>query len=99
MGTQKNRLNETILKSTQKYSQFYAQKFCSPMYYLEYGKSGSKLIFSEKDGHLSQFAGSYDLELPFKSDKMSPDRKLTVKTLTCQWLLASKFKRNIKRLV
>ena len=67
------------------------------MFFVEYGKKGSKLmsklIFSEKDGHLSQFAGSYDLELPFKSDKVSPDRKLTAKTFTCQWLLASKVKR------
>ena len=46
------------------------------MYYVEYGKNGLKWIFSEKDRHLSQFAGSYDLELPFKSDKVSLDRKL-----------------------
>ena len=30
------------------------------------------LIFSEKDEYLSQFAGSYELEVPFKSDKLSP---------------------------
>ena len=54
------------------------------MYYVEYGKNGSKLIFSEEEGHLSQFAGSYDLELPFKADKISPDRKPTAKTFTCQ---------------
>ena len=64
------------------------------MYYVEYGKNGSKLKFSEKDGHLSQFAASYDLELPFKSDKVPPDRKLTAKTFTCQWLLASKSREN-----
>ena len=29
------------------------------------------MIFSEKDGYLSQFAGIYELELPFKSDKVS----------------------------
>ena len=93
MGTQKNRLNETFFRALKKYSQFYAQKFCSPMYYVEYGKNGSKRTLSEKDGHLSQFAGSNDFELPFKSDKVSPDRKLTAKTFTCQWLLASKVKR------
>ena len=44
------------------------------MYYMcvEHGKNGSKLIFSEKDGYLSQFAGSYELGVPFKSDKVSP---------------------------
>ena len=63
-----------------KYSQFYAKKLCSPMYYVEYGKNVSKLIFSEKDGYLSQFACIYELEVPFKSDKVSPDRKLTAKT-------------------
>ena len=63
------------------------------MYYVEYGKNGLKLIFLEKEGHLSLFAGSYDLELPFKSGKVSPDRKLKMKTLTCQWLLAFKVKR------
>ena len=41
---------------------------CWPMYYVEYG---SKLIFSEKDGYLSQFAGSYELEVPFKSDNVN----------------------------
>ena len=41
------------------------------MYYVEYGKNGSKLIFSEKDWYLSQFAGSYELEAPFKSDKVT----------------------------
>ena len=59
------------------------------MYYVEYGKNGSKLIFSEKDGYLSQFAGSYELEVPFKSNTatshFSQYRKLTVKTFTCQW--------------
>ena len=59
------------------------------MYYVEYGKNGSKLIFSEKDGYLSQFAGSYELEVPFKSDKVtshfSQYRKLTTKTFPCQW--------------
>ena len=39
------------------------------MYYVEYGKNGSILIFSEEDGYLSHFAGSYELEVPFKSDK------------------------------
>ena len=66
------------------------------MYFVEYGKNGSKMIFSEKDGYLSQFAGIYELEVPFKSDKVSPDRKLTAKTFTCQWLLASKAKRKIR---
>ena len=33
------------------------------MYYVEYNKNGSKLIFSEKDGYLSHFAGSYELEV------------------------------------
>ena len=42
------------------------------MHYVKYGKNGLKLIFSEKDGYLSQFAGSYELEIPFKSDKLSP---------------------------
>ena len=42
------------------------------MYYVEYGKNGSKLIFLEKDGSLSQLTGSYELEVPFKSDKLSP---------------------------
>ena len=42
------------------------------MYYVEYGKKkGSKLVFSEKDGYLSQFAGSYEPEVPFKSDKVT----------------------------
>ena len=41
------------------------------MYYVEYGKNGSILIFSEKDGYLSHFAGSYELEVPFKSDKVT----------------------------
>ena len=95
MGTQKNRLNETILLSTLKYSQFYAKKLCRPMYYVEYGKNGSKLIFSEKDGYLSQFAGSYELEVPFKSDKVtshfSQYRKLTTKTFT--FSMASQVKR------
>ena len=63
------------------------------MYYVEYGKNGSKLIFSEKDGYLSQFDGIYELEVPFKSDKVSPDRKLTTNTFTCHWLLTSKVKR------
>ena len=40
--------------------------------YVEYGKNGLKLIFSEKDGYLSQFAGSYELGVPFKSDKALP---------------------------
>ena len=40
------------------------------MYYVEYGQNGSK--FSEKERYLSQFAGSYELEVPFKSDKVSP---------------------------
>ena len=96
MGTQKNRLNETLFRAPKKYSQFCAQKFCSPMYYVEYGKNGSKLIFSEKDGHLSQFPGSYDFDLPFKSDKVSPDRKLKAKTFTCQWLLSSRVKRKLR---
>ena len=56
-------------------------------------KNGSKLIFLEKDGYLSQFAGIYELEIPFKSDKVSPDRKLTAKTFTCHLLLATKVKR------
>ena len=42
------------------------------MYYVEYGRNGSKLIFSEKNGYLSKFPGSYELEVPFKSDKLSP---------------------------
>ena len=42
------------------------------MFYVEYGKYGSKLIFSEKDGYVSQFAGSNELEVPFKSEKLSP---------------------------
>ena len=42
------------------------------MYYVEYGQNGSKLIFSEKNGYLSQFPGSYELKVPFKSDKLSP---------------------------
>ena len=45
-------------------------------------KNGSKLIYSEKDGYLSQFAGNYELEVPFKSEKVSPDMKLTAKTFT-----------------
>ena len=59
------------------------------MYYVEYGKNDSRLIFSEKDGYLSQFAGSYELKVPFKSDKItshfSQNRKLTAKSFTCQW--------------
>ena len=59
------------------------------MYYVDYGKNGSKLIFSEKDGYLSQFAGSHELEVPFKSDNatshFSQYRKLAAKTFTCQW--------------
>ena len=35
------------------------------MYYVEFDKNGSKLIFSEKDGYLSQFAGSHELEVLF----------------------------------
>ena len=27
-----------------------------------------QIYISEKDGYLSQFAGSYELEVPFKSD-------------------------------
>ena len=42
------------------------------MNYVEYDKNRSKLIFLEKDGSLSPFAGSYVLEVPFKSDKLSP---------------------------
>ena len=42
------------------------------MYYVEYGKNESKLIFSDKDGYLSQSAGSYELKVPFKSMKVSP---------------------------
>ena len=42
------------------------------MYYVEYGKNDSKLIFSEKDGYLSQYAGSNELEVPSKLDKVSP---------------------------
>ena len=42
------------------------------MFFVEYVKNWSKLIFSEIDGYLSQFAGSYELEVPFKSDKVSP---------------------------
>ena len=44
-----------------------------------YGKNGSKLIFSEKDGSLSQFAGSFELELPFKSDKLSSATLASIK--------------------
>ena len=59
------------------------------MYYIEYGTNGLKLIFSEKDWYLYQLAGSYELEVPFKSDKVtshcSQYRKLTAKTFTCQW--------------
>ena len=93
MDTQRTVSMKQFFRAPKKYSQFYAQKFCSPKYYVEYGKNESKLIFSEKDRHLSQLAGSYDLELPFKSDKVLPDRKLAAKTFTCQWLLASKVKR------
>ena len=87
-------MKQFFRKNTLKYSQFYAKKLCSPMYYVEYGKNESKLIFVEKDGYLSQFAGIYELEVPFQSDKVSPDRKLTAKTFTYQWLLPSKVKRN-----
>ena len=31
-----------------------------------------KLIFSEKDEYLSQYAGSNELEVPFKADRVSP---------------------------
>ena len=42
-----------------------------------------KWIFSEKDWYLSQFAGSYELEVPFQSEKVSPHyMKLTAKTFT-----------------
>ena len=30
-----------------------------------------QIYISEKDGYLSQFSGSYELEVPFKSDKVS----------------------------
>ena len=40
--------------------------------YVECGKNGSNLIFSEKDGYLSQLAGSFELGVPFKLDKVSP---------------------------
>ena len=48
------------------------------MYYVEYGQNGSKLIFSEKNGYLSQFPGSYELEVPFKSDKLSPATAVSI---------------------
>ena len=47
------------------------------MYYVEYGKNGSKLIFSEKNGNFSQFAGSYKLERQSVTSHCSQYRKLT----------------------
>ena len=46
--------------------------FILTLRYVEYGKNGLKMIFSEKDENLSQFVGSYELEVPFKSDNVSP---------------------------
>ena len=42
------------------------------MHYVEYGTNWSKLIFPEEYVYLSQFAGSNELEVPFKSNKVSP---------------------------
>ena len=59
------------------------------MYNVEYGQNGSKLIFSEKDGYLSQFTGSYELEVlqirQIVTSHCSQYRKLTARTFTCQW--------------
>ena len=42
------------------------------MHYVEYGLKWVKNDIFRETGYLSQFAGNYDLQVPFQLDKVSP---------------------------